>query len=76
MPSGSFFKAYVKCPFYIHDEGRKRIVCEGIIYPSNISQSFGRQVDFERHITTFCSEHYKKCEIYQMLMSSKYEDED
>lgn len=77
MPSGTYKKAYVKCPFYRYDDDkRKKISCEGIVYNSNITTTFGSKEDYTRHIDTFCCVHYKCCELYRLLMDCKYgEDE-
>ena len=73
MPSGSFKQIDVQCPFYKYDK-MKRITCEGIIDDSNISLGFLNWRDYEIHLSAFCCEHYKKCEVYRMLMQ-KYEEE-
>ena len=75
MPSGSYIKAYVVCPFYMSDDGTRRVVCEGVVDGSNLSISFLRRADYETQMSVFCCQHYEKCEIYRMLMESKYEEE-
>ena len=75
MPSGSYKQVYVQCPFYKHDDGRRSITCEGLIDKSKIILSYITRRNYETQILTFCCEHYKKCEIYRMLMESKYEEE-
>lgn len=75
MPSGSYKQSYVQCPFYKYDDGRRRITCEGIIDKSSIAMIYLTRRDFELQINTFCCEHYKKCEIYRMLME-KYDMEE
>ena len=74
MATGSFRQVEVKCPFYKMDDGRRKIACEGPIDDSRLSITFGRRQDFDSQITTFCSEHYTKCEIYRMVMEAKYND--
>ena len=73
MPSGSFNQVYARCPFYKWDDGKKRIVCEGIVDESSIALIYHRRADFECQFTVFCCEHYEKCEISRILMD-KYED--
>lgn len=73
MPSG-YNKVYALCPFYKSDNGKeKRITCEGITERSNLELVFRTRDDFEQQMQIFCSEHYKNCEVYRMLMN-KYEE--
>lgn len=74
MPSGSFRQIDVQCPFYKHDDGKRRITCEGLVDRSSLSLTYLSKKDYEIQIETFCCEHYKKCEVYRMLME-KYEEE-
>ena len=69
----------VKCPFYQYDECHNkkkthRITCEGLIEDSCLALVFQRRKDYQIHITTFCCQHYQKCEVYRMLMQ-KYEED-
>ena len=73
MPSGSYKQADVKCPFYKHDDGRRRITCEGIVDGSSLALTYVRRKDFQIQMDVFCCEHYKKCEVFRMLME-KYQD--
>ena len=72
MASGSYRQVDVQCPFYKHDDGKQRITCEGIVDDSSIALLYHRKADYEMQITSYCCEHYKKCEIYRILMD-KYE---
>lgn len=75
MPgTGSYLQSFVRCPFYKRDDGKRRIVCEGIVDDSSICLIFRYDNLFKRQIRTFCCEHYRKCEVYRMLME-KYKDE-
>lgn len=74
MPTG-VYQTSAQCPFYKHDNGQKhRITCEGLIEESCLALVFQRRKDYQTHITTFCCEHYKRCEVYRMLMG-KYEED-
>jgi hypothetical protein len=77
MPSGSFkAQADVQCPFFKFDEyKKKRIVCEGFVDKSSLALIYCRKGDYETQLRVFCCEHYKKCEVYRMLMASKYEED-
>lgn len=75
MPSGSYKQAYVQCPFYKNDDGKKRINCEGLIEDSILALIYHRREDYETQINVFCCEHYKKCEVYRLLME-KYDEEE
>ena len=78
MPSGSFKgQADAQCPFFKFDEvKRKRIVCEGFVEDSCLALIYCRVKDYETQLRVFCCEHYKKCEVYRMLMASKYDEEE
>ena len=66
-----------QCPFFKSDVGpQRRIICEGIVDKSTLALSFTRKKDYETQLIVFCCEHYKKCEIYRMLMENKYDEED
>lgn len=76
MASGSFNQIYVQCPFYKRDDGMRRVICEGIIDNSSISISYMSKGDFKKQLEVFCCEHFKKCEVYNMIMKTKYEEEE
>lgn len=79
MANGSYKgKADAQCPFYKFDEAlqQRRIVCEGIVDDSTLELRFNRIKDYRTQLEVFCCEHYKRCEIYRMLMVSKYDEED
>lgn len=76
-PSGSYKAVDVQCPFFKRDDGSHRITCEGLIgtkETSGITLWYKKKTDYETQISTFCCEHYKKCEIYGVLIE-KYEDD-
>ena len=74
MPSGSFKQADVQCPFYKYDDGWRRITCEGVMDDTSLAMIFHRREDYNIQLSVFCCEHYKKCELYRMLMENKYEE--
>lgn len=80
MPmTGSSWKGRcdAQCPFFRSDVGKqKRIICEGIVDRSTLALYFDRKKDYETQLRVFCCEYYKRCEIYRMLMESKYDEED
>ena len=72
MPSGSYKQADVQCPFYKYDDGKRRIFCEGLVgqrEDSSLAVIYHNSRDYEIQITTFCCQHYRKCEVYRMLQS-------
>ena len=71
--SGSFSQADVLCPFYKRDNGKTRVVCEGIVDHSSIVLTFGSPTQCRRQLEIFCCDHYRNCEVNRMLME-KYED--
>ena len=76
MPSGSYKQIEVQCPFYKYDDGKQRITCEGLVDNSSLALIYRNRSDYETQINVFCCAHYKKCEVYRMLMSAKYDEED
>ena len=75
MSTGAY-QTSVLCPFYNNDYGPKhKITWEGIVDGSCIALIFQKRNDYKIHITTFCCKHYKKCEVYNVLMNAKYPDE-
>ena len=73
MASGSWAQHLIKCPFYKHDDGHNNIVCEGLVPHSSVNLSYQHIRDFKTQLLIFCSNHYKKCEVYRML-NQKYEE--
>lgn len=73
-PSGSYRQVYAGCPFYQYDDGKHKIVCEGIVEGSTVALRFRKGSDYNTHMTVFCCDHYQNCEIYRMLMQ-KYEED-
>ena len=73
MPSGSYKQADVRCPFYKFDDGKRRVTCEGIVDDSSLALIFHNKADYGTQMSVFCCEHYKRCEIYLMLIK-KWEE--
>ena len=65
---------YAECPFYRTVEG-KNIICQGVTQASSLVWKFRRREDFEIQINTFCSDHYRNCEVYRMLYKISEEGE-
>lgn len=73
MSDGSYKQANFVCPYYVSDNARSKIYCEGII-PDTILQNVFRSIaDYRTQIDTFCSGCYWMCEICAAL-DKKYED--
>lgn len=69
---GSYMKAYVRCPFYREDAYKTQITCEGIEQESVLVLRYRKSEQWKKQMEVFCCEHYKRCEVYRMLMD-KYE---
>lgn len=76
MSSGSYKQIEVQCPFYKYDDGKQRITCEGLVDNSSLALIYQKRRDYETQMSVFCCEHYKRCEVYRMLMESKYDEEE
>ena len=65
-----------QCPFFRADVCKqKRIICEGIVDKSTLALTFSKKTDYDTQLSVFCCEHFRKCEIFRMLMAEKYDDE-
>ena len=71
--STSWKSADVGCPFYKSDDGKQKIICEGLIPNSSVVISYRRKVDWQAQLNTACCRDYNKCRVYKMLMH-KYEE--
>lgn len=70
MASGSYWQAYVLCPFYLYDDGKRCIHCEGITDGSTVRLSFRSRTDYEKYIRHNCCRHYQACQIYRAVEST------
>lgn len=66
-------QVYVECPFYLTDNGKNRIICEGLLPGSQLQSYFRKRKDYRLQAEIFCCGSYKTCEIYDAL-SKKYEE--
>lgn len=74
MASGSYRQVDVQCPFYKEDDGRRSITCEGFGDASSVCQRYRYKRQFAKQMEVFCAQHYGKCEIFRILMETKYAD--
>lgn len=68
--------ADVQCPFFMGTEdvfSGKKLFCESPVPESNLTLYFRKKQEYQKQLQIFCCEHYKKCEIYRMVMT-RYED--
>lgn len=75
MPSGSYRQVYVKCPFYLYDDGARRICCEGIAPETTVATMFHHRSQMQQHMRIFCENAYACCELYRAVMT-KYDDDE
>ena len=68
-------QVFVNCPFF-RNYSPDVIRCEGIMDGTGISISFRDKEDHRRHMSIFCEDHYKNCEIYRMVLDARYEGEE
>lgn len=69
MSSGSYKQVDVICPYYQRDDGKKKIVCDGLQDESTITLCYSNAEAFIRQIDIYCCRNYDKCEIYRALSS-------
>ena len=74
MASGSYRQVKVVCPYYVTDNGKNRIVCEGLV-PGGQTQTYYRfRKDYAAQMERYCSGCYWMCEICAAL-DEKYREE-
>lgn len=76
MSSGSFRQVYVKCPFYLYDDGAGRICCEGAVGGTTMATLFRHRGQLQQHMRIFCENAYACCELYRAVMTKYDEDEE
>lgn len=74
MMSTSWNDGYVKCPFYIRDDGCRCLTCQGVADSSKLLWRFQTKQDFKIQMDTFCCGKFSFCEVYRML-SAIYEED-
>ncbi|MBQ3009755.1 MAG: hypothetical protein IJD81_01040 [Oscillospiraceae bacterium] len=68
-------RADVICPFYCYDSSKeKRIVCEGVLPNTTITQRFSRKKQWEKFIDRYCIHHCNECELFRLILRVKYPD--
>ena len=50
----SFNQVSVRCPFFVDDDGKSWIECEGITNTSALSQKYQTKEDYKIQMKTFC----------------------
>lgn len=64
----SFNQVSVRCPFFVDDDGKSWIECEGITNTSVLSQKYQTKEDYKIQMKTFCCDRYTNCELYRVLI--------
>ena len=72
----SFNQTFVRCPFFVNDDGMSKIVCDGIVEKSRISLEYKRKADYEIQMKALCCDRYINCEIYRILIEKEEYAED
>ena len=67
--SGSYRMSDVLCPFYKRDDGKYTVVCEGLVDHSSLGLMYQHEKLYKKQMEIFCCCHYRKCEIFRMLMA-------
>ena len=75
MASGSYRQVYVVCPYYVTDNGRERIVCEGLTSGGQNQTFYQKRQDYALQMELFCCADYWRCEICAAL-DAKYREDD
>ena len=72
--SGSYLQVNVLCPFYLKDDGKNQITCEGVSDDSKTVLVFRDKNAFMFRLAKFCCDQFESCEIHHILME-KYKEE-
>lgn len=69
-------RATVVCPYYIADDCKRTIRCEGPMDGAKLDVVFDSKPQMQFHLEGWCSSESacKKCEVYRML-SEKYRED-
>lgn len=66
----------VLCPFFKRF-GDRRLTCEGHhdgLF--SLTQLFRNNRAMALQVSVFCNKDYEKCEVYNMIMAAKYDEEE
>lgn len=74
MATGSYLQVRVKCPFYVTDDGKHDLICEGITDENKLVLRFTRKPYLVAYVRRFCADCFTDCWINQLLMT-KYNEE-
>lgn len=67
----------IVCPFYrYHDTKRRCIGCEGYTDACSIGTHFNSLEAYARQLEVYCSGRYDYCELYRMIYTAKYAEEE
>ncbi len=66
----------IQCPFYKGREGGKSLVCEGFGDAKSLAQVYPSRGKLRKQMEVFCCHRYRNCEVYRLLMHTKYEEDD
>ena len=72
----SWLRSSVVCPFFLADDSKRTIRCEGPVDNSRLDLIFDTKEQMRFHMEGWCSSEKacEKCEIYQMLIEKYRED--
>ena len=73
MP-GSYKQVNVKCPYYRSDNGRDRIICEGLLPGTSLQSWYERREHYRAHMRAYCTGKYWDCPICAALDEKYRED--
>lgn len=62
------------CPFFRYGTPRS-VCCEGYCDGCNVESRFGSKKQTAMHFDTYCAGNYKMCEVHNMVMQAKYDEE-
>ena len=73
--ASSYIAKDILCPFYVKDDQRV-LTCEGFPETLSHNQVFKNRDSLLKHASIYCSTwNYHCCEVYRLIMESKYNDE-
>lgn len=69
----SYIQVLIGCPFYLGDDGKTEMICEGCVDGSRVTQTFRSKEAWRDWIVSRCAENWEDCPIYAGAME-KYQE--
>lgn len=75
MSGVSYLQAYVRCPYYLRDDGKTKLHCEGFVDDSKIELVFPNKQARRQYINDHCCGDFAQCMVCKAISEAKYCDD-